>query len=143
MTKTSGPGSLQKAYPRDFTHLIAEVAETAMKAIVQPDPSRHIQEAAVSSALELKRLRCGLTSEYRRDPALAAAFRYDVVRNRIVRDLATEIVEAYGRLSRTETGVPQAATTTLYEVSPRRDTRKNGEDSLVVLKPWPRSFPII
>ena len=75
---------LQKAYPPDFTHLIAEVADTAMKAIIEPDPNRYIQGAAVSAALELRRLRCGLTPESRREPALAAAFRCDVVRNRLV-----------------------------------------------------------
>ena len=128
MTTTSRPGSLQRAYPRDFTHLIAEVADTAMKAIVEPDPGRHIQEAAVSSALELRRLRCDLTPESRRDPALAAAFRYDVVRNRIVRDLATEIVEAYERLRRVEGKVPQVAKTRGHEGSQPEDASEVRRD---------------
>ena len=121
MTTTSRPGSLQRAYPRDFTLLIAEVADAAMKAVIEPDPSRHIREAAVSSALELRRLRCDLTPESRRDPALAAAFRYDVVRNRIIRDLATDIVEAYERLRRLEGRVPEVATADMQEGSQRKD----------------------
>ena len=115
MTTTSKSRSLQKAYPQDFTHLIAEIADTAMKAIIEPDPTRYIQEAAVSNALELRRLRCDLAPEHRRDPGLAAAFRCDVVRNRVVRDLATEIVEAYERLRRAEKTVPQTARRTAKE----------------------------
>ncbi len=111
---TTTTRSLQKAYPPDFTHLIAEVAETAMKAIVEPNPTRHIQEAAVSGALSLKRLRCDLTPERRRDPALAAAFRRDVVRNRLVRDLATLLVGAYERLKRVESSAKQNAMSTAF-----------------------------
>ncbi len=122
MTTTTESRSLQKAYPPDFTHLIAEVADTAMKAIIEPDPTGYIQWAAVSSALELRRLRCNQTPEHRRDPDLAAAFRCDVVRNRVVRDLATEIVEAYERLRRAENTVMQIAKNTVHEGSQRMDT---------------------
>lgn len=109
MTTTNRPRSIQKTYPPSFTHLLAEVADTAMKAIIEPDPARYIQGAAVSSALELRRLRCDQTPEHRRDPDLAAAFRCDVVRIRVVRDLATDIVEAYERLRRAENTVVQIA----------------------------------
>ena len=102
MTAVPRPVSMHRAYPSDFTHLIAEVADIAMKAVIQPDPSGYIQGVAMNSALELKRLRCVQSPEHRRNPELAAAFRSDVVRNRVVRDLAMEIVEAYERLRRSE-----------------------------------------
>ena len=134
MTSATTSRSLQKAYPRDFTHLIAEVAETAIKAIVEPDPTRYIQETAVSGALKLKRLRCDLTPERRRDPALAAAFRCDIVRNRLVRDLAILLVEAHERLKRAENKAEQSAMSTMFmstmfmnavsESSRRRDSQE-------------------
>ena len=121
MTSKTEPRSLQKAYPPGFTYLIAEVAEVAMKAIIEPDPTRYIQGAAVNSARELRRLRCDQTPELRRDPALAAAFRCDVVRNRAIRDLATEIIEAYERLRRTENTVAEIAKNTVDDGFQRKD----------------------
>ena len=130
MTKTTESKSLQRAYPPDFTHLIAEIADTAMKAIIQPNPTRYIQGAAVSAALELKRLRCGLTPESRREPALAAAFRCDVVRNRVVRDLATEIVEAYEQLRRAENVVLQSGKTAAHQGLQRGDAHDAGQSRM-------------
>ena len=123
MTTTTKPRSLQRAYPPDFTHFIAEVADTTMKAIIEPDPVRYIQWAAVSSALELRRLRCDLAPERRRDPALAAAFRCDVVRNRVIRDLATQIIEAYERLGRAESTAPS-----IPMAPPRKGPHRKGAD---------------
>lgn len=108
---------LQKVYPPDFTYLIAEVTDTAMKAIIEPDPARYIQEAAAGSTRELTRLRCGLTAERRGDPALAAAFRCDVVRNRVVHDLATLVVQTYERLKRMEDAVTQMTSISALEES--------------------------
>lgn len=119
MTTTTKSRSLQKAYPPDFTHLVAEVTDTAMKAIIEPDPTRYIQGAALDVALEIKCLRSHLTPERRRDPTLAAALRCDVVRSRVIRDLATEIVEAYERLRRAENKVMQTAKNTVHEGSER------------------------
>lgn len=107
MSTSTRSRGLQRVYPPDFTYLIAEVTDTAMKAIIEPDPARYIQEAAASSTRELTRLRCGLTAERRRDPALAAAFRCDVVRNRVVHDLATLVVQTYERLRQMEDTVTQ------------------------------------
>ena len=128
MTTRAKPGSLQKLYPHDFTILIAEVSDTAMKAIIEPDPARRIQEAALSAALELRRLRSHLTPVHRRDPALSAAFRRDVIRNRVIRDLATEIVEAYERLKRAESAVQQTARSTVNEGSLREDAGEARRD---------------
>lgn len=132
MTTTVTSQSLQKAYPPDFARLIADVAETAMKAIVEPNPTRYIQEAAVSGALELRRLRCDLTPERRRDPALSAAFRHDIVRNRLVRDLAILLVGAYERLKRAEHTAEQNAMSAVFMSTMFMDaiseiSRKNGK----------------
>ena len=128
MTTRAKPGSLQKIYPHDFTILIAEVSDTAMKAIIEPDPTRRIQEAALSTALELRRLRSHLTPVNRRDPTLSAVFRHDVIRNRVIRDLATELVEAYERLKRAENAVLQTAKGAVNEEAPRKDVGEARRD---------------
>ena len=120
MSTSSRSRGLQRVYPPDFTYLIAEVTDTAMKAIIEPDPARYIQEAAASGTRELTRLRCGLTAERRSDPALAAAFRCDVVRNRVVHDLATLVVQTYERLKRMEDTVTQMTPTPSLEGSQRK-----------------------
>lgn len=127
MTTTTRSRKLQGVYPPDFTHLMAEVADTAMKAIIEPDPTRYIRQTAVTGFLELRRLRSDLTPERRRD--LAAAFRCDVVRKRVIRDLAMQFVEAYEQLNRAKNTAMQIAISTALERSQQKamqDGRRDG-----------------
>ena len=106
---------------------MAEVADTAMKAIIEPDPTRYIRETAVTGFLELRRLRSDLTPDRRRD--LAAAFRCDVVRKRVIRDLAMQFVEAYEQLNRAKNTAMQIAISTALERSQQKamqDGRRDG-----------------
>lgn len=121
MPDTTKSSHVQKAYPPEFTHLVAEVVDTAMKAIMAPDPLRYIQHAAVNDASELRRLRCNLAPHRRRDRALAAAFQCDMIRNRVVRDLAVEIIESYERLKQAENKVLRVMMSPEQDVRQRKD----------------------
>ena len=52
---------------------------------------------------------------------MAAALRCEVLRNRIIRDLATEIVESYEWLRRAENRAPHTAKDKLHERPRRKD----------------------
>ena len=126
MTTTTKSKNLREVYPADFTHLMAEVADTAMRAIVEPDPTRYIRETAVSGFLELRRLRSDLAPERRRD--LAAAIRCDVVRKRVIRDLAMQFVEAYEQLKQAKNTAIRIAISTALESSHQKDIQDGRRD---------------
>ena len=88
----------QKPHPLGFTHLIAEVADTAMKAIVEPDPVAYVERRAYAERLDLIRCRRELATEDRHDPRRRSLFQRDIARAKIVRELALEILGAFRRL---------------------------------------------
>lgn len=103
-TKIRSP---QDPFPADFTRLVAEVMDMSMKAIVRPDPTGYIQASGASESLQLEQLRSELAPERRDKLVAAAALRCDLLRGRIARELAVQIVESYGRLRQAEETILQ------------------------------------
>lgn len=97
---------LRAPYPGDFTGLMAEVTETAMRAVVQPSPADYIDSRLSAQRQTLLRMRRSLTPRERFDPVRSDAFRHDIRRAKTVRDLALACVEGYRRLGDLEGAVP-------------------------------------
>lgn len=89
---------MSRRYPPEFTGLIVEVVDTALKAVIQPDPIQYIQNHAVLGAQEIKQLRHRLPPAQRHAPGVLMALKCDLIRNRTVRDLAIDLVEAFERI---------------------------------------------
>ena len=87
-------------YPQRFTCLVAEVADTAMRAVQQADPYDYVETWTKAEALKLARMHRGTTPQDHSDPVQRRAFRLEVVHARIVRDLALQVIASYDRLER-------------------------------------------
>ena len=87
-----------RPYPVEFTELVSGVVDTALKAIIQPNPVQFIQDHAVAGAQDVKRLRDGIYPAQRLEPEVSAAWKSDLIRIRAVRDLAIDLVEAFERI---------------------------------------------
>jgi hypothetical protein len=87
-------------YPQRFTCFVAEVADTAMRAVQQADPYDYVEKWTKAEALKLARMHRGTTPQDHCDPAQRRAFRLEVVHARILRDLALQVIASYDRLER-------------------------------------------
>ena len=79
-------------YPHGFTSLVAEVADTVMRAMPQIDPYDYIENEAIPQMIEVARLQRGLTVEDHLDPFHRRAYRLEVLRAKIVRDLSMQLI---------------------------------------------------
>lgn len=97
---------LRTPYPGDFTGLMAEVTETAMRAVMQPSPADYIDNRLSAQRQTLMRMRRSLAPRERFDAVRSDAFRHDIRRAKTVRDLALACVEGYRRLADREAALP-------------------------------------
>jgi hypothetical protein len=94
----------RKAYLRDFTHLIVEVADTAIKAAVKPDPIDYLAKREHVQRLELVRIRRAVALKDRLDPRRRLMFRRDIERVKMVGALALQILDAFRRIESSDRG---------------------------------------
>ena len=87
-------------YPQGFTFLVAEVADAAMRAMQQADPYAYLETRAKAEAIAQARMHRGITAEDHSDPVQRRRFRLEIVHNKIVRDLALQVIASYDRLER-------------------------------------------
>jgi hypothetical protein len=92
--------TLSKKYPQGFTCFVAEVADTAMRAVQQADPYHYVENWAKAEALQLARMHRGMTPEDHSDPVQRHAFRLEVVQAKIVRDLALQVITSFDSFER-------------------------------------------
>jgi hypothetical protein len=92
--------TLSKKYLRGFTCLVAEVADTAMRAVQQADPYHYVENWAKAETLQLARMHRGMTPEDHSDPAQRRAFRLEAVHAKIVRNLALQIIASFDRFEK-------------------------------------------
>jgi hypothetical protein len=71
--------TLSKKYPQGFTRFVAEVADTAMRAVQQADPYHICRNWVKAETLQLARLHRGMTAEDHFVPLQRHAFRLEVV----------------------------------------------------------------
>jgi hypothetical protein len=92
--------TLSKEYPQGFTCFVAEVADTAMRAVQQADPYHYVENWVKAETLEILQLaRMGMTADHS-DPVQRRAFRLEVVRAKIVRDLALQVIASFDRFEK-------------------------------------------
>jgi hypothetical protein len=102
--------TLSKQYPQGFTCLVAEVADTAMRAVRQADPYQYVENWTKAETLQLARMHRGMTPEDHSDPVQRRAFRLGIVHAKIVRDLALQVIASYDRFERLNGCVHNKAT---------------------------------
>lgn len=107
MSNPAGP-ERRDAFPPEFAELLAEVIELSMRAAVAPDPLGYLDRAADADtpAPGASRTEAEATTA---DPVLIAAARWKAVRARVTRELASHVLEAYGRLRRAEDEILRTA----------------------------------
>ncbi|TVR97659.1 MAG: hypothetical protein EA406_09060 [Rhodospirillales bacterium] len=86
-------------YPPEFTGLVAEVTETAMRAVCQASPVDYVTSRMIAERHALIRMRRALPPRERFNPVRAYAFRRDIRRAKTVRTLALSLLEGYRRLT--------------------------------------------
>jgi hypothetical protein len=66
-----------------------------MRAVQQADPYHYVENWVKAETLQLARMHRGMTVEDHSDPVQRRAFRLEVVRTKIVRDLALQVIASF------------------------------------------------
>jgi hypothetical protein len=71
-----------------------------MRAVQQADPYHYVENWVKAETLQLARMHRGMTVEDHSDPVQRRAFRLEVVRAKIVRDLALQVIVSFDRFEK-------------------------------------------